>query len=129
MFVLTFLKSLTFMKVHVCSCCIKFSSAITNEYIDRRKLITFYKIHPMKIIAQEIICSVYEVWHNKGLLPTANLIVKYAILNHIGVSNWAFTNHNPGIITSLARLIYQIGIMAAFDFREYVFDQVLKQVE
>lgn len=47
----------------------------------------------------------------------------------IGVKNWAPTNHSLDITTSLSKLIYKIGTMAALHFGTYVFEQVLKQNE
>lgn len=83
----------------------------------------------MKTIAQEIIVGTYEDWPCKIQLPTSNLSVKYVILNMIGVENWAPTNHNSDITTSLPKLIYKIGTRVSFDFGTYVFEQVLKQNE
>ncbi|KAI5431534.1 hypothetical protein KIW84_035642 [Lathyrus oleraceus] len=57
------------------------------------------------------------------------MTVKFSIVNRIGVANWAPTNHNSGITTSLTKLTYQIGIMVEFDFGEYVFAQVFNQLE
>ncbi|MCI20181.1 envelope-like protein, partial [Trifolium medium] len=68
-------------------------------------------------------------WPKKGLLSTGSLRVKYAILNRIGTSNWAPTNHGSGITPSLAKLIYLIGTKGKVNFGEYVFNLTMKQAE
>lgn len=83
----------------------------------------------MKTIAQEITGGTYGDWPSKGLLPTANMSVKYTFLNRIGVINRAPTIHNSSITNSLAKLVYQIGTSVTLDFGAYVFDKVLKQAE
>lgn len=110
------------MKVGAHGCCVSFSPIIINEYPGRSKLVTADKVPPLKIIAQEITSRVFEDYPSKGLLPTSSLSVKYAMLNRIGVSKWAPIDHNLGITTYLARLIYKIGTRTAFYLGEYAFD-------
>lgn len=98
-------------------------------YLGRGKLINSDKFPNVKTITQEITRCTYEDWPCRGLLPTTNLSVKYAILNIIGISNWSPNNHSSCITTSLSKLIYQIGTMDAFDIGEYVFEKVLKKIE
>lgn len=74
-----------FGKVHVCGCCFGFPHTIINEYFGRGNLITKDRIPPLKVIAQEITGSVYEIFPRKGLIHIGSLSVKYVILNIIGV--------------------------------------------
>lgn len=55
--------------------------------------------------------------------------MKYAILNRIGASNWAPTNHIFSITTTLATLIFLIGTKSNLNFGDYVFDQTMKHVD
>lgn len=54
--------------------------------------------------------------------------VKYDILNRIGSSNWAPTNHNSSITSALAKLFFKIGSEAKLNFGDYVFEKTMKQV-
>ena len=58
---------------------------------------------------------------NKELLSCASLSVKYAILNRIGVENWAPTNHTSSITTWMTKLIFLMGTKAKLIFGEYIF--------
>lgn len=73
--------------------------------------------------------NVHDEWPAKGLIFASKLILKYDILSKIGVSNWVPSNHGWCITQSLSSLVYQIGIRVAFDFGEYVFEKILKQVK
>lgn len=65
----------------------------------------------------------------KGLLSSGSLSLKYDVLNKIGSSNWAPTNHSLGITTTYAKLIFQMGTKAKMNFGEYVFKKTMKHVD
>lgn len=78
-------------------------------------------------MCKEINVKHVKHWPNRGKLPAAKLSVKYAILHRIGTANWVPTNHTSTISIGLGRFIYVIGTRRAFDFRKYIFEQVVKQ--
>lgn len=69
----------------------------------------------------------HEEWSAKSFLSTANLSVKYAIINKIKVAYWAIVNHYSSITPLLTRLFDQLGTRVAFDFGEFLINQILKQ--
>lgn len=54
--------------------------------------------------------------------------MKFAIINRIGAFNWAPINHSSIISTTLAKLVFVIGIKQNLNFRESVFDHTMKHV-
>lgn len=62
-------------------------------------------------------------------IPTESLTGKYAMLNRIGVENWAPTNHRSSITSTLAKLIFQIGTKSKINFGESVFEHTMRHDE
>lgn len=104
----------------------KFSPITINEYLGRSKFAMSDKLPSIDKIAKEITGGQVKQWPKKGLLPNGTVSVKYAVLNRIGATNWAPTNHSSCITIALAKLIFQIGTKAKLNFGEYVFKQTIK---
>ncbi|XP_057443912.1 uncharacterized protein LOC130736077 [Lotus japonicus] len=118
-----------FRKVFVRGRCVNFSPEIINQYLGRRTIATGNEELSLSAITTELTAGQVMVWPVKGLLSSTHLSVKYAILNRIGVANWAPTTHSSDVSSGLAKLIYLIGTKAQFDFGEYVFAQTMKHAE
>ncbi|MCI21344.1 envelope-like protein, partial [Trifolium medium] len=83
-------------KVYVRGKRINFSNTIVNEFLGRNKDAESNKVPSIDKIVQEITAKQLKHWPKKGLLPAGKLSIKYAILNKIGATNWAPTNHSTG---------------------------------
>lgn len=66
-------------------------------YLKRNKSAESEKVLSMDKIAKEINTEQVKQWPNKGLLSCGKLSVKYDVLNRIGATNWAPTNHSSSI--------------------------------
>ncbi|XP_050909854.1 uncharacterized protein LOC127123693 [Lathyrus oleraceus] len=61
----------------------------------------YRKVLSIDKIAKEITNGQVKKWPIKGLLSCGKLSVKYAVLNKIGATNWAPTNHSSNITSTL----------------------------
>lgn len=118
-----------YRKVYIIWNCVKFSPSNINDYLSKSKSAVSDKITSIDKIAKEIICGEVKKQTKKGLLSSGSLGVKYDILSSIGAVNRTPTNHNFGITTTLAKLIFQIGTNTRLNFGEYVFEQTMKHVD
>ncbi|XP_057443996.1 uncharacterized protein LOC130736167 [Lotus japonicus] len=118
-----------FHKVFVSGKCINFSPLIVNTYLGRSPVDVVGEEVSLDEIAAEITAGQVKHWPSKGLLSSAHLSVKYAILNRIGAANWAPTKHASNVSSGLAKLIYLIGTHAQIDFGSFVFEQTMRHAD
>ncbi|XP_057449168.1 uncharacterized protein LOC130740532 [Lotus japonicus] len=118
-----------FHKVFVRGKCIHFSPLVVNSYLGRSSADVVGEEISLDEIAAEITAGKVTHWPSKGLLSSAYLSVKYAILNRIGAANWAPTKHASNVSSVLAKLIYLIGTHAQIDFGTFVFDQTRRHAD
>ncbi|XP_057426121.1 uncharacterized protein LOC130719516 [Lotus japonicus] len=118
-----------FRKVFVRGKCVNFSPSVINTFLGRSLAEIVDEEISLSAITTELTADQVKEWPVKGLLSSAHLSVKYAILNRIGAANWAPTKHTSNVSSGLAKLIYLIGTKAKFDFGAYVFDQTVKHAE
>lgn len=103
----------------------KFLPLIINEYMGRSKSTGSEKVPSIDNISKEITVGQVNKWTKKDLLSFGLLSLKYAIMNKICATNWASTNHNSSITSSLDKLIFKIGTKSKLNLGEYVFDQTM----
>ncbi|XP_057444259.1 uncharacterized protein LOC130736442 [Lotus japonicus] len=122
-------ESVEFRKVYVRDKCVEFSPAVINEALGRSVVECVDEDMSLDVIAKEITPGQVKKWPIKKLLSTGNHSMEYAILNKIGDVNWVPTQHTSGVFATLAKLIYQIGTSADFDFGSFVFEQTLQHAD
>lgn len=82
----------------------------------------------MKDLLVELTGDVSSLWPRRVSWPTVLLIVNYAILHKIGISNWCHSSHKLGLSISLATLLYQIGTHAQFNYGVFVVNQIKRHI-
>ncbi|PNX79936.1 envelope-like protein [Trifolium pratense] len=104
--------------------CTKFSLAVVNEFLGRSR----EDVPEMKVSNDEICKTLTNNTVRKwpGNIQSAKLTAEYALLNEIGVTNWALTSHTSEVTIGMAKFIYAIGTRTPLDFGTYIFDQTLK---
>ncbi|XP_057452188.1 uncharacterized protein LOC130744009 [Lotus japonicus] len=90
-----------FRKVFVRGRCVNFSPEIINQYLGRSTVDMVTEELSLSAITTELTAGQFKVWHVKGLLSSAHLTVKYAILNRIGAANWDPTTHSSDVSSGL----------------------------
>ncbi|XP_045791567.1 eukaryotic translation initiation factor 5B-like [Trifolium pratense] len=117
-----------YQKVFVRGKCIDFSPTVINNYLGR-------SVEPKPelevandAVSTEITAGKVNVWPKNKLIPTSKLIVKYAILNRIGSTNWVSTKHATNVATGLGRFIYVVGTKVDYNYGTYIFDQTVKHI-
>lgn len=117
-----------YRKVHVRGRYVMFSAALINKHLDRKtnEKVTEQRLS-MSDLFFELTGRVKKAWSRSGQLSFSNLNVKYALLHKIGVENWC-PSHKPGLSTSLASLLYQIGTRSPFDYGVLILNQVTRHI-
>ncbi|XP_057444352.1 uncharacterized protein LOC130736550 [Lotus japonicus] len=121
--------SLGFRKVFVRGKCINFSPTVVNEFLMRDAGAVNEGEPCLHMVAHTLTGGLVKKWHKQGLLPSAKLSAKFAVLNKIGAANWVATHHTSGVTPQLAKMIYLIGTKSKFDFGTHVFEQTIKHAE
>ena len=111
------------LKVFVRGCCVQFSLAEINRYLGRGEAAVEEEEVSLEDIVKEVTARQLEEWPAKGIIPSSQLSVKYAILHKIGAANWAPSSHTSSVSASMARLLYAVGTKSHMNFGAYVFDQ------
>ena len=115
-------------KVFVRGCCVKFSPAVINQFLQRTEESPVIEVS-LKKVAQELTAKKVNSWPIKGKLLASQLSVKYAILHKISIANLDPSNHTTTLNANLARMLFAIGTKSHYDFGSYVFEQTLKHGE
>ncbi|XP_057444249.1 uncharacterized protein LOC130736430 [Lotus japonicus] len=122
-------ESVEFRKFYVRAKCVAFSLSVIHKALGRNADEFVDEELSLDVIVKELIAGQVKKWSFKKFLSTGNLSVKYAILDRNGAVNWVPTQHNSGVSTTLAKLIYKIGTSTDFDFGSFVFEQTMKNVD
>ncbi|XP_050902615.1 uncharacterized protein LOC127114756 [Lathyrus oleraceus] len=120
-------KSVDYGKVYVRGNVVTFSPTMINKFLGRTNEPRAELEVTDDQVCKEITTKQVKHWSNKGKLFASNLSVKYATLHRIVTANWVPTNHTSTIFIGLRKFIYFVGTKRAFDFGNYIFEQVLKQ--
>ncbi|XP_057444209.1 uncharacterized protein LOC130736391 [Lotus japonicus] len=118
-----------FQKVFVRGKCITFSPAVVNEFLMRDAVVVNEGEPSLHMVAHTLTGGLVKKWPKQGLLPSAKLSAKFAVLNKIGAANWVATHHTSGVTPQLAKMIYLIGTKSKFDFGTHVFEQTITHAD